>query len=64
MYLHAALMDKSVIQLLGVKDLHSTYNAEVQQILDRFRCHHKGCGQKLDTDQKIQKSGCLGRTGH
>lgn len=27
----------------------------VQQILDRFRCHHKGCGQKLDTDQKIQK---------
>ena len=28
---------------------------EVQQILDRFRCHHKGCGQKLDQHQNVKK---------
>ncbi|CAL1136426.1 unnamed protein product [Cladocopium goreaui] len=27
----------------------------VQQILDRFRCHHKGCGKQLDTSQNIKK---------
>jgi len=31
--------------------------SEVQQILDRFRCHHKGCGKQLDTSQNIKKCG-------
>lgn len=32
-------------------------DAEVQQILDRFRCHHEGCGQKLDKLRNLDKSG-------
>lgn len=27
----------------------------VQQILDRFRCHHEGCGQKLDKLRNLDK---------
>eukprot|EP00913_Durusdinium_trenchii_P019419 g18257.t1 len=30
-------------------------DAEVQQILDRFRCHHEGCGQKLDKLRNLDK---------
>ncbi|CAK9048222.1 unnamed protein product [Durusdinium trenchii] len=53
--LHLLSQAKTLYYKGALNDALTKLKSGVQQILDRFRCHHEGCGQKLDKLRNLDK---------